>query len=173
MSLLALAGERGQKLAERRFYSGGVLGGVDAKGRLALPASVRQVVETRSDSRTLFLRPHPTLPCLLAYDAAHVAKLSDEFERVESRLFDEANGGDVRATRARDVFGSLDEVGFDSTGRFGVAPFLKAHAGIERDVYYHGTNSSFEVWSPERALASGALSPAAVQRLTFDLEARG
>ena len=160
-------------MAERRFYSGGTLGGVDAKGRLALPASVRQVVETRSDGRSLFLRPHPTLPCLLAHDGAYVARLSEEFERVESRLFDEADGAESRATQARDVFGSLDEVGFDSTGRFGLAPFLKARAGIERDVYYHGVNSSFEIWAPDRALASGALTDAAAERLRFELEARG
>ena len=159
-------------MADRRFYSGGVLGGVDAKGRLALPASVRQVVEARSDSRTLFLRPHPTMPCLLAHDATFVARLSEEFERVEARLFDQADGAETGATQARDVFGSLDETGFDSTGRFGLAPFLKAHAAIERDVYYHGVNSSFEIWSPERALASGQLTGAATDRLRFELEAR-
>lgn len=160
-------------MAERRFYSGGTLGGIDAKGRLALPAAIRQVVEQRGDGRALFVRPHPSLPCLLAHDAAFVARLSDEFERVESRLFDQADGAEADATNARDVFGSLEEVGFDSTGRFGLAPFLKARAGIETQVYYHGANTSFEIWSPDRALEAGALTPAAADRLRYELEARG
>ena len=159
-------------LAERRFYSGGMLGGVDAKGRLALPASIRQVVETRSGQRTLFVRVHPTLPCLLAYDSDHVAKLSDGFERVEQRLLDEANGAEAGTSAARDVFGALEEVGFDSTGRFGLAPFLKARAGIGADVFYQGANTAFEIWSPDRALESGQLTGAAAERLRFDLEAR-
>ncbi len=159
-------------MAERRFYSGGVLGGVDAKGRLALPGPFRQVVETRSGARTLFVRVHPTLPCLLAYDGEYVAKLSESFERVEQRLLDEANGAEAGASAARDVFGALEEVGFDSTGRFGLAPFLKARAGIEGDVFYQGANTAFEIWSPERALESGQLAPAAAERLRFDLDAR-
>lgn len=160
-------------MAERRFYSGGMLGGVDAKGRLALPAPFRQVVETRSDSRTLFVRLHPALPCLLAHDAAFVAKLSDDYERVETRLFEEANGLPGASTAARDVFGAMEEVGFDSTGRFGLAPFLKARAGIEATVFFQGANTSFEIWSPTRALESGELAAAAADRLRFELEARG
>lgn len=159
-------------MADRRFYSGGVLGGVDAKGRLALPAPFRQVVETRSDARSLFVRVHPTLPCLLAHDATYVAKLSEDYERVDTRLFDEADGAPAPSTTARDVFGSLEEVGFDSTGRFGLAPFLKARAGIERDVFYHGANTSFEIWAPDRALDGGVLSQSAAERLRYDLEAR-
>lgn len=159
-------------MGERRFYSGGVLGGVDAKGRLALPAPFRQVVETRGETRTLFLRPHPTLPCLLAYDSAYVAKLSDSFERLDDRLFEEADGANPQETRAREVFGSLEEVTFDSTGRFGLAPFLKARAGLDGDVYYHGINNAFEIWAPEKALDSGELSQTASERLRFDLEAR-
>ena len=159
-------------MGERRFYSGGVLGGIDAKGRLALPAPFRQVVETRGETRTLFLRPHPTLPCLLAYDSAYVSKLSDSFERVDDRLFEETDGADAQASRAREVFGSLEEVTFDSTGRFGIAPFLKARAGLDGEVYYHGTNNAFEIWAPEKALESGELSQAAAERLRFDLEAR-
>ena len=60
------------------FFSGSTLVAVDAKGRLSVPASIRQKIERRSDTRALVLTRHPDEPCLAGFDTNYLAFLHAE-----------------------------------------------------------------------------------------------
>ena len=63
------------------LFQGSALNAVDAKGRVSLPAFLRQVVERRGDARAIVLAKHALLPCLEAYDPGHAATKHAKMER--------------------------------------------------------------------------------------------
>ncbi|HMC92465.1 MAG TPA: division/cell wall cluster transcriptional repressor MraZ, partial [Allosphingosinicella sp.] len=69
------------------FFQGSALNGVDAKGRLSVPAFVRSVIERRSDARAIVVGAHEIAPCLTAYGRGYARKLYEDMER--RRLSDE------------------------------------------------------------------------------------
>ena len=90
---------------ERSEYQGDGLGLVDDKGRVAIPASLRQALATNSprpdgkDGGTIIVGVHPKQTCLRAYDPAFVKKI---LERAES-----AKQGNTIKIDPKDIWGSL------------------------------------------------------------------
>ena len=134
------------------LFTGSALNAVDAKGRLSVPAFIRQVVERRSGANAIILGVHEVDPCLTAYDRGYNRFLFTDTER--RRLAEE--GGDPRAhhSRARRTFGNVEEVSYDSTGRIVLPPRMRKRGQIEDLALFVGTGGTFEIWNPQLALQS-------------------
>jgi MraZ protein len=134
------------------LFNGSALNAVDAKGRLSVPAFVRQVIERRSEAKAIILAGHELDACLTGYDRNYARILYNENER--RRLNEE--GADPRAhfARARRTFGVTEEVPYDTSGRIILPPMMRRKGGIEELALFIGVGGTFEIWNPQRALKS-------------------
>jgi MraZ protein len=132
--------------------------GVDAKHRLSVPASLRETIEARSQTRELVLGPDEHSPCLIGYDVTY-------FDRLESRLEEEfaADFGPGRSLKARSVFGATEHLKYDETGRIILSPLMRELGEIGAHVVFIGVGHHFELWSPEQFLAQPGQDPRVVK----------
>jgi MraZ protein len=125
-------------------FSGEARHTLDEKGRLNLPAFVRDVL-CRSSSPELWLGWMPGDSCVNVYPAETMAELEAEWAdpaRFEStRLHTDF----LRLFRAR-----LETAAPDKAGRLLVPPLKRDLAGIGREVVVIGNGDKFEIWEPSR-----------------------
>jgi transcriptional regulator MraZ len=131
------------------FFSGSTLVAVDAKGRLSVPAPIRQKIERRSDMRAIMLTRHPDAPCLAGFDTNYLAFLHAENER---RRGEEGNDPRAHESRARLSFGNAEEVSYDASGRILLSAKLRNRGQIEELALFVGVGPIFELWNPRLAL---------------------
>jgi len=136
------------------LFSGSALCAVDRHGRVALPPFVRSMLERRSDGRAVLFAPHETDPCVSAFDRPYASLLHADTER--RRIAEEQAGVAPAAhhARTRRLFGLAEEADFDGRGRLTLPPLARRRSGVTSQALFVGTGGSFEVWSPEAALAS-------------------
>ena len=109
---------------------------LDAKGRIALPATYREVF-----SGGVYL----TLGhdgCLFAYPADEWRRRSEE---VRSRPL---SGQEARAY-ARMFFGSAEAAELDGQGRLVIPQRLRNQVGLAREVVVVGVSERLEIWASE------------------------
>jgi MraZ protein len=137
------------------FFQGSALNAVDAKGRLSVPAFVRNVIERRSDARAIVIGAHEVSPCLTAYGRNHARSLYSEMER--RRLREEERGGTVEDhyARARRIFGMTEDVPYDTSGRIILPPMMRRKGAIEDLALFVGVGGIVEIWNPRIALEQG------------------
>lgn len=110
---------------------------VDAKGRMAIPAKFREplglrAVVTRGIDPCLALYPMPAWDQLAGQ--VNALSIADADARAFKRL----------------VFGEAADVDLDAQGRILLPPELRRYAGIEREVFVVGVNTSLEIWDAAR-----------------------
>ena len=125
---------------------------VDAKGRLSVPAGIRQKIERRSDTRAIVLTRHAVEPCLTGFDTNHFTRLYLDNER--RRLAEEERDPLARYSRERRSFGSAEEVPYDTSGRILLSSKLRRRGQIEDLALFVGVGATFELWNPQLALKS-------------------
>ena len=135
------------------YFSGSALVAVDAKGRLSVPAGIRQKVERRSDTRAIVLTRHPIEPCLTGFDTNYLRLLYLDNER--RRLAEEERDPLVHYSRERRSFGSAEEVPYDTSGRILLTAKLRRRGRLEDLALFVGVGATFELWNPQLALKSG------------------
>ena len=135
------------------FFQGSALNAVDAKGRLSVPAFVRNVIERRSEARAIVVGAHEVSPCLTAYGRNHARNLWTDLER--RRLAEEDRGGtlDEHYARARRMFGMTEDVPYDTSGRIILPPMMRRKGRIEDLALFVGVGGIVEIWNPRIALA--------------------
>lgn len=146
-------------MSERGIYQGYALQGVDRKGRVAIPAALRTVVEANNarglageQVRTLTLAPHDGERCLIAYDQAYLPYLQAEMSR---RANAKAEPGDAPDWNVKRIgMGMVDIVPFDASGRFVLQGYPRAYAAIEDLAIFVSVGDHFEIWSPANLEAS-------------------
>ena len=145
-------------MAGRTIYQGVGLQLVDDKGRVAIPAPLRNAIiansspEDMKDGPRVTIAVHPVSKCLIGYDRAWA---SLELERATRR--EEAHtgaDGEYDYNIKRRVSGGGEEAGFDASGRFVLAPFPRFYAGVRKYAFFYGVMDYFEVWDPETLLAT-------------------
>ncbi len=151
------------------LFNGSALNAVDAKGRVSVPAFIRQVVERRSATNAIILGLHEVDPCLTAYDRNYNRFLYTDNER--RRLAEEGANPKAQYSRARRTFGITDEVSYDSTGRISLPPMMRKRGQIEDLALFVGVGGTVEIWNPQLALQSGDEDLAALA--AWRLEERG
>jgi MraZ protein len=111
---------------------------VDAKGRLIVPARLRD--EIQDDSVVLVVSPEG---CIDLWSGEHWA-------RYEAELLEQRRTNPLSRSVVRHIAASAHPDRIDRQGRLNIPPHLRAHAGIEREVLVVGSLDHAEIWSPER-----------------------
>jgi len=151
------------------LFNGSALNAVDAKGRLSVPAFVRQVIERRSEAKAIILSGHELDRCLTGYDRNYARILYSENER--RRLNEEGADPSAHFSRARRTFGVTEEVPYDTSGRIVLPAMMRRKGQIEELALFIGVGGTFEIWNPQLALTSGDADLA--ELAAFRLEERG
>lgn len=115
---------------------------MDAKGRLSLPASLREELQAQDD------RP-PILTNLVDCPAVGVFS-HDRWTEIEQRLANMSQmQPEIQQIQRMLVSGAV-ECPVDGQGRILVPPHLREHAGLEREVTIAGVGRRIEIWDRGR-----------------------
>jgi MraZ protein len=111
---------------------------IDAKGRLIVPARLREGLGDRVVLTTWFEK------CIAMWS-------EDLFEtRVAQRLLEERNSNPRLRSSARRIASSAHTDAIDGQGRISVPTGLRQGAGITREVVVIGALDHAEIWEPAR-----------------------
>ena len=151
------------------FFTGKWLNAVDAKGRVSVPAPLRKIVTARSpearnpdarsaDARssesrsTLMLARHERDTCISGFDRTYVALAYQDMRAVQAADIAAGRPAAGRFARSGSLFGSIEEIAIDGSGRIILPPGLRRRAQISDSAMFVGVGETFEIWSPEIAL---------------------
>ncbi|MCQ0989991.1 division/cell wall cluster transcriptional repressor MraZ [Jiella marina] len=115
---------------------------IDAKGRVSVPSSFRQVIASRG-IRELFAMRSLSRP---AIDVGG-PELMEHYER-QMEAVDPFS--DLYQDLALYAYGDGAYLKFDTEGRIQMTDFIRAHTGITDRVAFVGVKHSFQLWDPER-----------------------
>lgn len=149
-------------------FIGNALNAVDAKSRLSVPSSFRDVIAARSEARSAILAPAERADCLVGFDQGYPAKAKAE---LEARFAGEFS--DARDDRFRATFGSAEKFPIDDNGRIILSPAMKDAGEIDRLALFWGMGDYFEIWNPHRFIERAGLDPRIVRMVRRLLDARG
>lgn len=139
-------------MSDRGLYKGYAVTGIDLKGRVGIPATLRATLEKNAPGRFVTIALEPGEQFLTGYDLNwDVLKrqliASDEAaERASQNGFD-------RRKALRGAFGPSEDTSFDESGRFILPKMMKEKAGLENYAFFYGVGDTFEIWSPKLLLA--------------------
>ncbi len=159
-------------MSERELFRGHALNAIDAKGRVAIPAFLRSAIETNGDGRFLIIAKHQSDPCLTGYDRGWSRLLHDRLEREEARERDAGRVFDYHNNNRR-AFGLVEEVPYDSSGRFILPAFFKKQAQLGDLGFFFGTGNSFEIWNPRILVETAGIDDEVKDVARFLMEERG
>lgn len=115
--------------------------GIDAKGRVSVPAEFRATVTAEGFSG-IYVWPSFNGDFLEGGGSRLLESYADAIEEMDP--YD-----DARTSFERVIFGGAKALMFDSTGRVSLPrPFLD-HAGLSKSALFIGMGKRFEVWDPQ------------------------
>lgn len=139
---------------------------MDAKGRLSVPAFIRQKIERRSDEKLIVLAKHKVLPCLVGYDSNYVPDVAvrptDDSDLLSPDLSEEErDAAELRRAMAEvdafaGVYSNPADVPYDPSGRIIMPGRLKKRAQIDDLAMFIGAKETFMVWNPRIAISAGS-----------------
>jgi MraZ protein len=150
------------------LFHGYALNAVDAKNRLSVPASYRDIIEQRGGGRALIVSPHERAPCLIAYDKGRSARLQSQLESRFDNQYD-----DARDSFARLSFGASEQIPYDDNGRIIVSAMMRDFGEIDRFAFFLATGDFFEIWNPQTLIDHPATDPRVARLVARQLEAKG
>ncbi|WP_226665772.1 division/cell wall cluster transcriptional repressor MraZ [Microbulbifer aggregans] len=124
------------------MYLGSHAINMDAKGRLAIPARVRDSLLEDCGGR-LVVTAHTEERCLLVYPEAQWREILPKIEALSS-----FNKVARRAQRL--LIGYACELQVDGNGRVLIPPTLREYAGLEKKLMLVGQGKKLELWSEDR-----------------------
>ncbi len=110
---------------------------IDAKGRLAMPAKLRDALGER------FTVTKGLDGCLAVYP-------EEEWARLEDRIRGLGNGEKARRLRERYYFANAFDAQLDAQGRVLIPANLREFAGLEKDVTVIGQLDHAEIWNSDK-----------------------
>ena len=111
---------------------------VDSKGRLIVPARMREELE--DGHVVLVVSPDG---CIEMYSG-------ERWREYELKLLEQRRSRPESRAVIRRIAASAHSDQVDRQGRLQIPAHLRGHAGIERDVVVAGSLDHAEIWSPER-----------------------
>ncbi len=112
---------------------------IDAKGRLIVPARLRDELEDGMVMLTPWMER-----CIAMWSIPRFR------EQIEDKLIAERNSDANKRRLTRTLSASAHQDRVDSQGRITVPPHLREFAGIDRDVAVIGAMDHAEIWDPAR-----------------------
>ncbi|MBI4125709.1 MAG: division/cell wall cluster transcriptional repressor MraZ [Deltaproteobacteria bacterium] len=122
------------------MFKGQFIHGVDAKGRVAIPAKFREILNTHFDERLIVTHYDQ---CLWAYPVP----VWQEFEKKITSLpqfLEEVK------TLQRVFVSAAAECPLDKQGRILLPPTLREYAGLNSEAVLVGMTQRIEIWSKSR-----------------------
>jgi transcriptional regulator MraZ len=116
---------------------------LDAKGRVSIPSSFRQVLAGQGTDGVYVLKAVSGQPALTAFGDTLLSSAREQLKPhhpILSRGY---------APRAQAIFGQARRLAFDDEGRVRLPDDLIAHIGVRERVSFVGLNDIFEIWNPE------------------------
>lgn len=164
-------------------FLGHWLNAVDAKGRVSLPAPLRQVVEKRlhpelsasdfpADERKINLGEHEELACLEGFDPTYTRYLAEEVTRRAAHGGDGDGGLAAWNREAADLFSAAVPVNYDDAGRMVISAMHRSFVGITNLAFFVGVGRSFQIWSPENFRREQPHNKRALRALDYMLAER-
>ncbi|ELQ6121088.1 division/cell wall cluster transcriptional repressor MraZ [Cronobacter sakazakii] len=120
------------------MFRGATLVNLDSKGRLFVPTRYRDLLNDASSGQMVCtIDIHH--PCLLLYTLPEWVIIEQKLSRLSSM-----NPAERRVQRL--LLGHASECQMDSAGRLLLAPVLRQHAGLTKQVMLVGQFNKFELW---------------------------
>jgi MraZ protein len=116
---------------------------LDAKGRVSIPSSFRQVLAGQGTEGVYVLKAVSGERALTAFGNTLLSSAREQLKPhhpILSRGY---------APRAQAIFGQARRLAFDDEGRVRLPDDLIAHIGAGERVCFVGLNDIFEIWNPE------------------------
>lgn len=130
-------------MAGTGIFTGVALARVDGKGRLALPAALRNEIPESAGGR-IFIAKHESQPCLIGAGADLIVRIKEYIAELAEAAREMGQPFNRAATSTRLYGGAA--VPIDGSGRF-VMPDVQAEAGrIGEDLIFLGRGDVFEIW---------------------------
>lgn len=119
---------------------------MDAKGRLAIPAKVREELAHACGGRIVLTANADEERCLLVYPEPQWEALRPQIEALP-------NMNKAARRLQRLMLGHATPLELDSAGRILVPPTLRSYAHFEKKLWLIGQGKKMELWSEELWLA--------------------
>ena len=117
------------------------INGVDAKGRVSVPADFRAVVRGG---------PFDGIVVWPSFDGPYLEGGGQELLESYQRLIEDMDPyDDARIAFERAIFGAAKPLTFDANGRVTLPRELIEHAGLDGKATFVGLGSRFELWCPD------------------------
>ncbi len=136
----------------------------DAKGRISVPASFRQVL-AKEGFEGVFV--HPSLDCP-ALDCGGTTLLNEIHGLLEAM----PPYSPEREDLALALLGTGEILRMDGEGRVTLGDRLKASIGLREEAIFVGQGGKFQIWEPERFALHLEEAKARVRRLRADIGAQ-
>lgn len=120
------------------MFRGATLVNLDSKGRLSVPTRYRDELN-ESASGQMVCTIDINHACLLLYPLP-------EWEIIEQKLSRLSSMNPQERRVQRLLLGHASECQMDSAGRILIAPVLRQHAGLTKEVMLVGQFNKFELW---------------------------
>lgn len=117
---------------------------LDAKGRVSIPAPLRNPIKNGDGIVALVLRPSHKHPCIECWPPNVFDEAAAPLLKID--LFSEDQEDDLATT-----FADAYPVESDKEGRIIVPEMLKEHAGLVDGVMFMGLGRTFQIWEPAAA----------------------
>lgn len=115
---------------------------LDAKGRMALPARLREAISERGDSN-LVVTIDTRERCLLLYPLM-------EWDVIQARLESLSNMRRNARLVQRLLIGHATDVELDGNGRLLLPAMLREYAGLSKKLVLLGQGNKIEIWAEDR-----------------------
>lgn len=162
-------------VSNRGWYQGDGIGLVDDKGRVAIPAALRQTLSANAPKEggknggAVIVGAHQKNRCLIAYDAGYLDVLAGNLAKREAE-HTAADGEFDYSIKRRAAVG--ESVPFDGSGRFIMPAFPRHYAKIGAHAFFYGVLDYIEIWDPRTLLDSDG--PDVVKEMaSFHMAERG
>ena len=115
---------------------------LDAKGRMALPASERERIRSAYGSGEMILTINFQERCLWLYPL-------EEWDRIEKTLTSLSSLDKNIVRMKRLLLGHAKDCSLDGQGRIAISPFLREYAGLQKKVVVMGQGNKYEIWDSQ------------------------
>ena len=114
---------------------------LDSKGRLAMPARHREVLQVRAGGKLVVTADSAS--CLLIYAAP-------DWEPIQDKLMGLSSFNPRTRDLQRLLVGNASDVEMDAAGRILIPAPLRKFASLEKDVALVGQGARFELWDESK-----------------------